>query len=789
MAWRYTGLLLEAGGAGLKPSTTYTFEVRRINSLGASPVTRRQARTPAYTGPSISVFVRGTAREGAPFTIGARRTGRTDGDALAIIELLDSAFPTTYRHELVMLPDGASSATTTFTPAYDNKRPTDRALSLRVSDVPDGYDFGSPASLTVNVSDDDAGLHIANASVREAADATLTFTVRLDRTVNHDVTVNYATADGTATQGMDYTAKSGPLTIPAGDRRASIEIEVLDDALNEGSETLTVTLSDARGAIIETATATGTIINTDSMPDAWLARFGRTVAEQVLDAVESRIEAPLSPGAEVRLGGQRIGLGPVFGREAGSGAGAETAAARAARQEEAEAAQAAERLTAWLAGETPGSRSPGSWSGTGGAGGSERPGEARTRTLTERELLLGSSFALTAAAGGPGSGGGAVSLWGRAAVSRFDGRAGDLALDGEVTSGLLGADWRRERAAAGLILGHSRGEGGYRADAGGGMVSSTLTGLYPWGRVAVNERVSVWGVAGHGEGVLTLTPDGPDGQSRAAMRSDLDLLMGAVGLRGELVEAPAAGGPALAVKTDALGVRTTTARVRGLNATGADVTRLRLGLEGTWAVRFDGGAGLTPSLEIGVRHDGGDAETGFGADFGGGLAWSDPARGLSAELRGRGLLSHEAEGFRERGLSGTLSFDPRPDSGRGLALTLSQTMGGASSGGMDALLGRGTLEGLAASDDGGELANRRFEMRLGYGLAAFGDRFTLTPELGFGHAPGSRDLRLAWRLVRGARDGAGSLELALEARRRENADAAPGTDAEHTVGVRLSARF
>ena len=141
-------------------------------------------------------------------------------------------------------------------------------------------------------------------------------------------------------------------------------------------------------------------------------------------------------------------------------------------------------------------------------------------------------------------------------------------------------------------------------------------------------------------------------------------------------------------------------------------------------------------------------------------------------------------------MSGTFSFDPRPDSARGLALSLSQTMGGASSGGMDALLGRGTLAGLAADDDGDGLASRRFEMRLGYGLAAFGDRFTMTPEAGVGFSNGSRDYSLAWRLVRDARPGAiGSLELSFEARRHENDNAAPGTHAEHTVGARLSARY
>lgn len=115
--------------------------------------------------------------------------------------------------------------------------------------------------------------------------------------------------------------------------------------------------------------------------------------------------------------------------------------------------------------------------------------------------------------------------------------------------------------------------------------------------------------------------------------------MGAAGLREVLVRAPETGGPELAAKTDAMAVRTTTAKAAGLASSDAEVTRLRLGLEGSWAVRFEGGAALTPSLEIGARSDGGDAETGYGADLGGGIAWSDPERGLSAEFQGRDLLT------------------------------------------------------------------------------------------------------------------------------------------------------
>ena len=98
-------------------------------------------------------------------------------------------------------------------------------------------------------------------------------------------------------------------------------------------------------------------------------------------------------------------------------------------------------------------------------------------------------------------------------------------MSGEVASGMLGADWTRGPWTAGLMVAHSRGEGEYRgADAG--EVEATLTGLYPYGRHELNERVTVWGVAGYGTGELTLKPAG-----ETAMEADMDLAMGAVGLR------------------------------------------------------------------------------------------------------------------------------------------------------------------------------------------------------------------------------------------------------------------
>ena len=292
--------------------------------------------------------------------------------------------------------------------------------------------------------------------------------------------------------------------------------------------------------------------------------------------------------------------------------------------------------------------------------------------------------------------------------------------------------------------------------------------MFPWGRHRFTERLEAWGAAGYGQGELKVTSKLSTGQDGATLTMDLNLWLAAAGLRGTLLDG-GNHGITLTGKTDAMAVGTSSAQVTGANgnlaAAEATVTRLRLGLEAERPFSFgspkaDGRATLTPSLELGLRHDGGDAETGFGLDLGGGITLSHPARGLQAEVRGRGLLSHAAEGFRDQGFSGSLSWQQRPDSDLGAALSLSQTMGSSSSGGVDALLSRVNLEGLAANDDEGTgLQHQRLDLQLSYGFLAFGDRFTLISELGLGLYNSGRDYRIGWSLTRLAEDGSFAFDV------------------------------
>lgn len=124
---------------------------------------------------------------------------------------------------------------------------------------------------TATISNDDAlqsVLSINNVSVTEgnSGTATATFTVTLSPVNSaQTVTVNYATANGTAsTSNNDYTATSGTLTFAAGTSTQTISVPVRGDTTVESNETFVVNLSNASNATISDSQGTGTIVNDDT---------------------------------------------------------------------------------------------------------------------------------------------------------------------------------------------------------------------------------------------------------------------------------------------------------------------------------------------------------------------------------------------------------------------------------------------------------------------------------------------------------------------------------------------
>ena len=112
---------------------------------------------------------------------------------------------------------------------------------------------------------------------------------------------------------------------------------------------------------------------------------------------------------------------------------------------------------------------------------------------------------------------------------------------------------------------------------------------------------------------------------------------------------------------------------------------------------------------MGLRHDGGDGETGSSLETGGGLRYADPAAGLTLEGRARTLFAHSGD-YEEWGVSGSVRFDPRPV-GLGLAISVQPAWGRAASG-----VRRLWETGVTGEASGADQAVGRVTTRIAYGV-------------------------------------------------------------------------
>ena len=576
------------------------------------------------------------------------------------------------------------------------------------------------------------GLSVLDATVAESANALLAFRVTLDRALvsgDSPVSVDYATRSGTAVAGSDFTAVSGALSFGVGERTKTVHVTVLDDAHDEGQETLEFVLSNVSGATLTDGTGVGTITNADLLPAALLARFGRAAAGQVVDQIEQRITSTRARGFRARLAGRELRSGGEHDFAAGL------------------LSSFNQRAGMHPAGSAPADLASG---GVAGAGTDARGGGTLAGLFADSEFEFNREHR-----------GGVVSLWSRSARSWFGGDEGGLALNGDVRTTMIGADYTRGPLTVGLSVNRSLGIGNYDG-AGTGVVTSAMTGFFPWVSYQVSDRLAVWGVTGYGTGTLGLTPG-----SERTLEAGMGMAMTAAGTRGELLGSPGGGGFALAFKADALWVGAFTRQVMGdgtsgrLNASEAGSTRLRAALVGSRNLAMGTRLSLTPSVEAGVRQDGGDAETGAGLDLGGGLLLSDSVLGLSLDLRVRALVVHQAAGFRDRGVALSLDWDPTPSSPLGLRVRLTPQWSGQAPSGAEALWGRDTMTGFNAAGVG---PGNRFSGEVGYGLP-LGTRFAGIPRLGFGSSEYGRDLRLGYGMTMLETDAL-RLDFRLDAQRR-----------------------
>ena len=199
---------------------------------------------------------------------------------------------------------GQTSQTITVAVIGDTLNEADESFHVTLSN-PVNAVLGTVFQGTGSISNDDAApiLTINDAAVAEGNSGTVNavFVVTLNPASGQEVTVDYATADGTAT-GSDYVAASGELTFAAGQTSQTITVAVIGDTLNEADESLHVTLSNPVNAVLGTVfQGTGTISNDDAAPI--LTINGATVPEGKSGTVNAVFVVTLSPasGQEVTV--------------------------------------------------------------------------------------------------------------------------------------------------------------------------------------------------------------------------------------------------------------------------------------------------------------------------------------------------------------------------------------------------------------------------------------------------------------------------------------------------------
>ena len=552
---------------------------------------------------------------------------------------------------------------------------------------------------------------------------------------------------GTAQEGSDHKMER-EVMIPAGESPVETQIQILDDDIIEDDETVIMTLMTSPSYEYEpndpsnTALQTMTIIDDDSQsgnPDpiaAWQTRFGRAVAEHALEGISNRIEAPRHAQTLVELAGYPLDLNPTGATS--------TLESTPTGYENINSGDPADR-----------SFGPGN-------------NQAEQNTMTLQEAFLRSSFMTTEHNDSTQE---SHAYWGQVSQSFFQGSEGELSFDGETTTAMLGADRTKGKWLVGLAVLQSTGKGTYHLADEPGNIEASLTAIVPYTSLAASERLRIWSALGYGNGWIAHSSE-----PGLTQKADMSWSLAAIGFRGSLLRATEVGDLELAVVGDAFWTTIKSEKTNDFGGASGEVTKFRLGLEGTKEIALKDNRYLTPRFNVSLRRDGGDAETGWGIEVSGGVNWQDTASGLAVDLSGWKLVTHASNGFSDWGYSFSVTYDPNPYSKRGLSANYSQTVNGQPN---------DIFNTLQQTDQfgGEEIGDISRQAEVSYGFPAFDGQYTSSPYIVVNESGYSRDLTLGGRLSR--EHGSPDLDVGVMGRRSESNGSVP----DYSVGLDLRTRW
>ncbi len=346
------------------------------------------------------------------------------------------------------------------------------------------------------------------------------------------------------------------------------------------------------------------------------------------------------------------------------------------------------------------------------------------------------------------------------------GEPGQSALDwkGNMVSAHAGIDARvGPDILAGVAGSYSSGSFDFTDKTGAspvrGTYGTTMASVHPYlAWFSGAGAASVWGSAGLGRGDIEV-----DDAREGLRTSPASLLTGAGGASYRLLTRDAGG---VRLKAEGWYGQVKVGGTQQIDSVTLNMQRGKLGLELTQGFSTGAGNEMAVVLEGGMRYDDGDGINGTSAEVGGGLRYTNSGLGLTAEGRGRFVISARA-GYEEWGVGGTLMFDPAAR-GEGLSIRVAPSYGDHTSG-VNQLWERGVTGAVGGHGPG---MGPNVDGEVAYGIAGFQG----TPYSGFYLGQGgTRAFSSGVRYELGAGVG-----VRLEGTRRESG---PGA-ARHAVGIR-----
>ena len=162
---------------------------------------------------------------------------------------------------------GEISKTITVDILGDEIDEVDEAFSIQLNNPSNVALENNNATGTIIDNDLPPEITVENISLVEGDGRTsnATITISLDRASSLPISVEYSTADGTAVDGVDYSAIAGTVDFAPGETTKTIEIAIAGDTVDEFDETLAINLTNASNATIATTSSTVTIIDNDAL--------------------------------------------------------------------------------------------------------------------------------------------------------------------------------------------------------------------------------------------------------------------------------------------------------------------------------------------------------------------------------------------------------------------------------------------------------------------------------------------------------------------------------------------